>query len=93
MKIVFLESSAQDLAWFRLYYRAVFPDGAGRAGHQVKAMLTALAANPYLGHPGETGRAVRELSFPKTPFVLIYRVTPNQIEVLRLWDSRRGGGY
>jgi hypothetical protein len=33
---------------------------------------------------------VREFSIPRTPFLLIYRVTPAQIEVLRLWDMRQG---
>jgi plasmid stabilization system protein ParE len=93
MKIVFLETAAQDIAWFRFYYRSVFPEGAQRAGQHFKAVQATLAANPYAGHPSETGRPVRELSLPKTPFVLIYRVTPLQIEVLRLWDSRKGGSY
>ena len=93
MRIVFLESAAQDIAWFRFYHRAVFPEGARRATLQLKATQTALAANPYIGHPAEAGLPVRELSLPKTPFILVYRVTTAQIEVLRLWDSRKGGGY
>jgi hypothetical protein len=36
---------------------------------------------------------VRELSIPRTPFTIVYRVTPLQIEVLRLWDTRQGGDY
>jgi len=36
---------------------------------------------------------VRELSIPRTPFTIVNRVTPLQIEVLRLWNTRQGGGY
>ncbi len=93
MKIVFLESCAPDLAWFRFYDQSVFPEGSRRAGQQFKALQATLAANPYAGHPSDTGRAVREITIPRTPFTLIYRVTPLQIEVLRLWDTRRGGTF
>lgn len=93
MKIVFLESCTPDVAWFRFYYQSVFPDGARRAGQQFKALQATLAANPYAGHPSDTGRDVREMSIPRTPFTLIYRVMPQQIEVLRLWDTRRGDTF
>ncbi len=93
MKIVFLESSAPDVAWFRFYHQSVFPEGSRRAGLQFKALQATLAANPYAGHPSDTGRAMREITIPRTPFPLIYRVTPLQIEVLRLWDKRRGGTF
>jgi plasmid stabilization system protein ParE len=91
MRIVFLESAAQDLLWFRHYYRAVFPDGSTRAREHFRAAVRTVSANPFAGHPNDTWPEVRELSIPRTPFVLIYRVTETQIEVLRLWDSRRGG--
>ena len=93
MKIVFLEEAARDIQWFRYYYRSVFPQGSARARAHLLAIQKTLAANPYAGHPGETGRNVRELTVPRTPFTLIYRVTPVQIEILRLWDNRQGGGY
>lgn len=90
MRIVFLESAARDIQWFRFYYRSVFPAGRAKAAETMKAIQTTLAANPYAGHPSDTGRAVREMSIPRTPFVVIYRVMPTQIEVLRLWDTRQG---
>jgi hypothetical protein len=93
MKIVFLASTVQDLQWFRHYYRNVFPDGGGKAGAHFKAALSTLAANPYAGKPCEPWQDVRELSIPRTPFTLIYRVAQTQIEVLRLWDVRQGGQY
>lgn len=64
MKIVFLESSAPDVAWFRFYDQSVFPGRARRASQQFKALQAALAANPYAGHHSDTGRAVREYPLP-----------------------------
>lgn len=51
MKIVFLESAAQDIQWFRYYYGSVFPAGSAKARDKIKAIQAILAANPYAGHP------------------------------------------
>lgn len=91
MKIVFLESAAQDIAWFRYYYRSVFPEGQQNARARIQAAQQLLAANPYIGHPSEGRENVRELTIARTPFTLFYRVTETQIEVLRLWDNRQSG--
>lgn len=93
MKIVFLESAAQDIQWFRYYYQSIFPEGSAKARDRLKAIQTTLASNPYIGQPSDTVKTVRAFSIPRTPFTLIYRVTASQIEVLRLWDTRQGDGY
>jgi plasmid stabilization system protein ParE len=90
MKVVFLESASRDLQWFRHYYRSVFPEGSPGARNHFRAAIRTLSANPYAGHPSEARRDLREFSVPRTPFRLVYRVTPVQIEVLRLWDTRQG---
>lgn len=93
MKIVFLESAAQDIQWFRYYDQSIFPEGSAKARDRLKAIQTTLAANPYIGQPSDTVKTVRAFSIPRTPFTLIYRVTASQIEVFRLWDTRQGDGY
>lgn len=93
MRVVFLEGSARDLQWFRHYYRSVFPQGSSKARKHFRATMQTLSANPYAGYPNNTWPEVRELSIPRTPFLLIYRVTQAQIEVLRLWDTRQGAEY
>ncbi|WPZ31625.1 type II toxin-antitoxin system RelE/ParE family toxin (plasmid) [Sulfitobacter sp. OXR-159] len=93
MKIVFLGDTAQDIQWFRYYYRSVFPEGIAKARTHLRAIQKALAANPYAGRPSDARDGVRELSISRTPFTLIYRVGPTQIEVLRFWDTRQGTGY
>lgn len=93
MKIVYAESAARDIQWFRFYYQSVFPDGSAKARASLRAMQQALSANPYAGHRSDAHPEVRELSIPRTPFALVYRVTPTRIEILRLWDARQGTGY
>lgn len=93
MKIVFLEDAAQDIQWFRYYYQSVFPEGSAKARAHLKAVQKTLAVNPYAGHPSDVRVDVRELSIPRTPFTLIYRVASTQIEIWRLWDTRQGADY
>ena len=89
MKIIFLPSAANHLLWFRNYYTAVFPEGAAKAMQQIERLMELLEVNPYLGQPGKV-EGTRRKPIPRTPFVLLYRVTQTQIEVLRLRDSRQG---
>ncbi len=91
MKIVYLPSAVRDVAWFRHYYKAVFPAGDENARKHFLAMQRSLSANPYIGHPSQSHKDVYELPVARTPFTVIYRVRDTQIEVLRLWDQRRGG--
>lgn len=92
MKIVYLKSAAQDLAWFRYYYQSIFPAGSANARASMKSLQRLLACNPYVGHRSEAHKDALEFHIKKTPFSLIYRVTETQIEVLRLWDERQGEG-
>lgn len=87
MEIVYLESARDDLLWFRHYYEEVFTAGSERAKKQFVAVEILLKENPLIGQ--EVHRSdVREFSIPKIPFSYIYRVQPQRIEVLRVWDER-----
>lgn len=47
-----------------------------------------LAETPYVGHPGlEPG--TRHWSVQRTPYLIVYRVKVEAVEVLRLWHGRR----
>ena len=88
MRIVFLPPARFDLRWMRNYYTTIFPDGKERTERQFDALLTALRAHPYLGRESDTVPTARQLAIPRTPFVLIYRVREDRIEILRVADSR-----
>ncbi len=88
MHIVYLESTVNDLTWMRHYYETVFPEGLKKAQQQFHATEALLTDNPFIGHPTHR-KGVREFSIPQTPFSYIYRIQPNRIEVLRVWDERQ----
>jgi hypothetical protein len=87
LKIVFLASCKRDLAWFRIYYKAVFSAGKMNAKLHYAQSKLLLRDNPFIGHPTEEN-GVRELPISRTPFSFIYRVTPDRVEVIRVWDQR-----
>jgi len=89
MRIVYLPSTRPDLLWFRQYYQVVFTEGDAQARVHFHAMQRLLISNPYIGRKVDGQQNVRELQIARTPFSVIYRVTTNQIEVLRVWDSRQ----
>ena len=89
MKIIFLDSTYDDLEWFYEYYSSVFPQGSNNALKQFDLINELLSLNPLLGVVSEEG--LRKLTIPKTPFSYYYRVTNTNIEVLRVWDDRREG--
>ena len=87
MRLIYLASANDDLAWFQEYYGSIFHAGSAHAtGQYVRAVAT-LSDHPYIGRPvGETG--LRSYSIPRLPFALIYRVTKDHMEVIRVWDQR-----
>ena len=88
MKIVYLKSARDDFLWMKQYYDVVFPEGEKTAQNQFHAIENLLLTNPFIGH-GTHLKNVREFGIPKTPFSIIYRVQPDRIEVLRVWDQRQ----
>lgn len=88
MKLVFLAKAKSDLRWFKHYYLSVFPEGKAKADNQFLSIQKTLKINPYIGHPSEAVENAREYPVLKTPFIFLYRVQENSIEVLRIIDTR-----
>ncbi len=88
MKLIYLESALEDLSWFVTYYEKIFPQRKERARRQLYSIESLLEKNPYIGHPAEI-EGLRELSIPKIPFSLLYRIKNNNIEIINVWDERK----
>ncbi|MBO0903924.1 type II toxin-antitoxin system RelE/ParE family toxin [Jiella sonneratiae] len=86
MKIVFLPRARADLGWFRRYYEEIFPDGAVRARLQFGRTMQTLREHPLAGRQGEEG--TREIVLGRTPFIFVYVVREDRIEIIRVFDQR-----
>lgn len=64
------------------------PLAARAVAERVRQAGRQLAESPYLGHPGlEPG--TRHWRVQRTPYLMIYRVNGEAVEILRLWHGRR----
>ncbi|MEX6507363.1 type II toxin-antitoxin system RelE/ParE family toxin [Jiella sp. M17.18] len=86
MNIVFLPRTRADLAWFRRYYEQVFPDGAVKAREAFERTIRTLRQHPFTGRPGDDD--TREIVVGRTPFLFVYVVRRDRIEIIRVWDQR-----
>ncbi|MGI2035738.1 type II toxin-antitoxin system RelE/ParE family toxin [Rhizobium panacihumi] len=87
MQIVYLPQTRSDLRWMKEYYSSVFPEGARYARLRFLKAENLLRDNPNAGRPGALP-GTRELVIAKTPFLILYRLQADRIEILRVWDAR-----
>ena len=93
MKIIWTELALSDLDQAREYIAATNPKAATEVIDRIDSSLEALLVFPKMGRPGRV-LGTRELVIPKTPFILPYRIQPQQIEILavihgaRAWNDR-----
>ena len=69
------------------------PQAAGEVIDRMRAATRLLAGNPRMGRPGRIA-GTRELVVTRTPYVVVYRIGPEQVEILavihhaREWPGR-----
>jgi toxin ParE1/3/4 len=88
LKIRWLEKAVVDL---EDAYEFILFDNPPAAAGEVDRILRAverLADNPAMGRPGRVPKT-RELVVPGTPYLLIYRVKNDRLEVLRVFHGAR----
>jgi hypothetical protein len=88
MRVVYLDSTREDLLWMRHYCEVIFPEGLKKAQDQFYSVEKLLLVNPFMGHKTHQ-KDVFEFSIPKKLFSYIYTVRPKQIAILRVWDARQ----
>jgi toxin ParE1/3/4 len=65
------------------------PRAAARVVNTIHSKTSRLlSANPFIGRPGEI-KGTRELVIPGTPYIVAYRVTDTQIEILFVQHGAR----
>jgi toxin ParE1/3/4 len=87
MRLVFAASARRDLAEAIDFIRQDNPAAAQEQSRRIRAAARRLPEFPHLG--GELDDDRRRLQVPRTPFILVYRVTPGAILILRVWHGAR----
>jgi plasmid stabilization system protein ParE len=87
MKLTFRPQAETDLRWFALYHAERVPEGRRKAEQKLRSSIELVLANPLAGRRMERLPA-RLFPVQHTPFVLIYTVMGDTIDILRVWDAR-----
>ena len=89
MRIVFTRRYLWELAQIGDYIAERNPRAAARVVNDIHSKTKRLlAANPFIGRPGEI-QGTRELVIVGTPYIVAYRVMENQIEALFVQHGAR----
>jgi plasmid stabilization system protein ParE len=87
MKLAFREHAKRDLRWFAAYYSKRFPEGRKNAERSLTVAIELILANPFAGNVIE-GKPARQFPVLRTPFMLIYAIEGDSIDIIRVWDAR-----
>ncbi len=87
MKVTFRPQAELDLRWFSRYYHRRLPEGRKQANQHLRAAIALLLENPFVGPQLDSAKARRH-PIRRTPFVLVYTVMGDTVDILRVWDAR-----
>jgi toxin ParE1/3/4 len=88
MHLVWLPAAVRNLHHVREYIRQDDPAAAEKTGARIEASINNLAAFPMIGRTGEVPRT-RELVIPGLPYLVIYRVQDDTVQILRILHQRQ----
>ena len=86
MRIRWTPAAAADLQSINDYLKEHHPQYRQPTMRKLYEKIRALKAAPYLGRPGRI-EGTREVLFPPLPYVAVYRVTEQSIEIWRIWHT------
>lgn len=64
------------------------PDAGRLVQDRIDATLALLGSRPLIGRTGRI-RGTREFPVQRTPYTLVYRVRPGEVQILRVLHQRR----
>lgn len=83
MLIKWMDPSLVDLKKIELYIARDKPQAARQIARKIKLQVSRLQEFPTIGRTGQVA-GTRELIISATPFLVIYRIQKDEIEVMRV---------
>ncbi len=88
MKVRWTRPALTDLIEAQTYFSQDNPEMARTIAQRLWDSTRRLADNPQIGRPGHA-TGTREWVVSHTPYLIVYRLREETIEILRLWHTRR----
>jgi len=90
IQVRWTEPAAQDLKKIHLYIQKDSPSAAVTVARALFDEANSLGIMPGRGRLGKAP-GTRELIVTRLPYIIIYRVTPEAIQILRIYHGARQG--
>jgi toxin ParE1/3/4 len=88
MRLRFTRRASRNLAAIAEYIGKDNPIAAERVGVRIHTACALLTEFPEMGRPG-VRRNTREISLPGLPYIIVYRLVPDEIVVLGVYHERQ----
>lgn len=88
MRIRWTPAAAADLQHINDYLKEHYPQYRQPTIRKLYETIRRLKDAPYRGRPGSE-EGTREILFPPMPYIAVYRVREQSIEVLRIWHTKQ----
>ncbi|NEP45350.1 MAG: type II toxin-antitoxin system RelE/ParE family toxin [Okeania sp. SIO2H7] len=86
MEIKWLRNGLRNLENVENYISQNNPEAATQVIVKIRSSVNQLAAYPYMGREGRV-EGTRELVISQTPYIVVYRVRQETVEILRVLHS------
>tara|TARA_B100000315_G_scaffold260070_1_gene319099 strand:+ start:7019 stop:7294 length:276 start_codon:yes stop_codon:yes gene_type:complete len=86
MKIEWARQAVDDLGQIRNYIAETEPKSAANVANKILASVRMLEELPHRGRPGRVS-GTRELNLPGTPYIIIYRVSSETLQIIAVLHS------
>ena len=88
MNLVWKAPAFNDLKGIKDYISLENPAAAIRVAKHLRDSASKVIANPYIGRAG-TLAGTRELVVSNIPYILVYQLSDNEIQILRVVHTSR----
>jgi toxin ParE1/3/4 len=88
LKLRWTRLALADLNQAQEYIAQDNPAAANSVAQRVHDAALGLCENPLMGRPGQV-TGTREWVVTQTPYLLVYRVKGDAVEIVRLWHGRQ----
>ncbi len=83
MRVRWTLPAADDLENIKNYLQKNYPHFAGPTARTIYQRIRSLKSSPHRGRPGDVS-GTRELSLAPLPYVVVYRVVNDAVEILHI---------
>ena len=88
MKVEWTHPALADLIEAQSYIAQENPIAAEKVAQRILEANEQLSDNPEIGRPGHV-EGTREWVISQTPYLVVYRIRNDQVEILRVWHARQ----